>query len=78
MTREEALPYENLACSVVMLAVEDYRKALKALKKYSDNYTQKLMKEDCEEFFRNEIAMYTSIDGLAIMEQIRKEVGYDD
>ena len=46
-------PYENLANSIVLLAVKDYRDALKKLKKWPRNEAAQIMKAEVERFFRS-------------------------
>lgn len=66
--------YKNLASAVVVKAVKDYRSALKRLqRKPKDIYGNK-MKNDCERFFRNEIGIYSELDGESIMRIIREQV----
>lgn len=66
--------YKNLASAVVVKAVKDYRSALKRLRrKPKDIYANK-MKNDCERFFRNEIGIYSELDGESIMRIVREQV----
>ena len=68
-------PYENLANSIVLLAVKDYRDALKKLKKWSRNESAKIMKDEVERFFRS--AWYrenTSVDGEYLISKLQAEV----
>ena len=44
--------YEQLAFAIVKLAVEDYRSALKRLKRHSSDQQALWSKADCERFFR--------------------------
>ena len=69
-------PYENLAKSIVLLAVKDYRDALKKLKKWPRNESAKIMKDEVERFFRS--AWYrelTSVDGEYLISKLQAEVG---
>lgn len=69
-------PYENLANSIVLLAVKDYRDALKKLKKWPRNESPKIMKDEVERFFRS--AWYrelTSVDGEYLISKLQAEVG---
>ena len=68
-------PYENLANSIVLLAVKDYRDALKKLKKWPRNEAAQIMKAEVERFFRS--AWYrelTSVDGDYQISKLQAEV----
>ena len=68
-------PYENLANSIVLLAVKDYRDTLKKLKKSPRNESAKIMKDEVERFFRS--AWYrelTSVDGEYLISKLQAEV----
>lgn len=68
-------PYENLANSIVLLAVKDYRDALKKLKKWPRNEAAQIMKSEVERFFRS--AWYrelTSVDGEYLISKLQAEV----
>ena len=68
-------PYENLANSIVLLAVKDYRDALKKLKKWPRNESVKIIKDEVERFFRS--AWYrelTSVDGEYLISKLQAEV----
>lgn len=66
--------YEKLSAAVVEKAVRDYRFALKRLKRNPDDISADRTKNDCERFFRDEIGIYCSLDGEAIMRIIRDQV----
>ncbi len=68
-------PYENLANSIILLAVKDYREALKKLKKWPRNEAAQIMKAEVERFFRS--AWYrelTSVDGEFLISKLQAEV----
>lgn len=68
-------PYENLANSIILLAVKDYRAALKKLKKWPRNESAKTMEDEVERFFRS--AWYrelTSVDGEFLISKLQAEV----
>lgn len=68
-------PYENLANSIILLAVKDYRDALKKLKKLPRNEAAQIMKAEVERFFRS--AWYrelTSVDGEFLISKLQAEV----
>jgi len=67
-------PYENLANAIVLKAVRDYRKALKALQK---NYRNKKAKDEIksiEKFFNSDwFNTLTKIDPKKLLEDLHKE-----
>lgn len=67
--------YKELANAVVIKSVKDYENALKRLKRNPSDINANRMKNDCERFFRNEISIYTDLDGEAIMRIIKQKVG---
>ena len=67
-------PYENLANAIVLQAVKDYRDALKRLKKKPGNQAAMSDAMVCERFFRSGwFSVLTSLDGVVLMEKLRKE-----
>ena len=67
--------YENLANSIVLLAVKDYRTALRKLKKRPRNKAAQILKVEVEKFFRS--AWYrelTSVDGELLISKLQSEV----
>lgn len=68
-------PYENLANSIVLLAVKDYRDALKKLKKWPRNEAAQIMKAEVERFFRSAwYREFTSVDGEYLISKLQAEV----
>lgn len=67
--------YKELANAVVIKSVKDYENALKRLKRKPSDINANRVKNDCERFFRNEISIYTDLDGEAIMRIIKQKVG---
>lgn len=68
-------PYENIANSIILLAVKDYRSALEKLKKWPRNESAKIMKNEVERFFRS--AWYrelTLVDGEFLISKLQAEV----
>lgn len=67
-------PYQNLANAIILKAVDDYRDALRDLRinpSYPD--AQRTVSE-VERFFRSVwFSALTSLDGVALMEKLRKE-----
>lgn len=70
--------YEQLAFAIVKLTAEDYRRALKRLKRRPSDQQALWSKADCERFFRNDIGTYCNLDGEKIMRAIQEQVGYHD
>lgn len=69
-------PNENLANAIILLAVKDYRDALKKLKKWPRNESGQFAKAEVERFFRS--AWYrelTSVDGEFLITKLQAEVG---
>lgn len=60
---------ERLGTAVINQAVKDYRCALKVLKRRPNDISAKRMETDCESFFRDEISLYSDLDGEAIMKK---------
>lgn len=68
-------PYEKLAAAVVMQAVKDYRKALRACRKSPSSHYVKSQTEALERFFCSDwFLLLTDLDGEMVIERIRKEV----
>ena len=71
-------PYEKLADSIVLQAVKDYRQAMKTLKKHPKNESARVMRTDCERFFRSGCFYeLTEIDGKALLKRLKEEFRYD-
>ena len=70
----------NLAATIVLQAVEDYRDALRGLRINPQNREKMKTALECEEFFSGEwIMLLTDIPGATIRDRIRKEFDdYDD
>lgn len=70
--------YEKLANAIILQAVNDYRKALKRLKKNPENKMASYTKKECERFFRS--GWYTSLTAInpeMLIEKLNKEVNYE-
>lgn len=66
---------ENLANAIVVQAAEDYRRALKALKRCDRDREAIAMKEECERFFQSGwFSVLTSVNGEWLMRKLREEV----
>ncbi len=69
--------YQDLANAIIVRAADDYRKALKKLKKDKDDIKAKSTKDECERFFLSEwYMMLTNVDGNWLMKMLRKEMGW--
>lgn len=67
--------YEKLASEIILMAVKDYRSALKALKRNSRNKSALFVKADVEKFFKSEwFAQLTELDPEVLIEKLKKEV----
>lgn len=66
--------YSALCAAVVELAVKDYKRALRRLKRKPTDQEALHTKFDCERFFRKDISFYSDIDGEKIMQKIQEEV----
>lgn len=67
-------PYERLANGIVLQAVKDYREALQDLR-INPSYPDALRTvSEVERFFRSGwFSVLTSVDGVVLMERLRKE-----
>lgn len=66
--------YRDLAAAVVDKAVCDYRSSLRRLKRKPKDINANKIKNDCERFFRDEIGIYSELDGESIMRIIKERV----
>ena len=68
-------PYENLSNAIILMAVKDYRDALKKLKKRPNYEPAKIMKSEVERFFRSDwYRELTSVDGEYLISKLQAEV----
>ena len=77
-------PWQELANAVVYQAAADWRKAVRTLKhppgQPGELQSEKILQAwrmwfECEEFFRSEwIHLLTGVDGMTILEKLKKEV----
>lgn len=68
-------PYEALANAIVLQAVNDYRAALKKVKKNPNNRTALDEALQIERFFRSQwYQVLTSVDGEYLINRLRREV----
>ena len=62
-------PYRRLAEAIVLATVNEYRKALKRIRKYPEDAGALAEKDNCEKFFRSDwYGILTRVDG----EMLRK------
>ena len=68
--------YENLANAIILLAVKDYRTALKRLDRNPNNRSAQHDKAEVERFFRSQwYSALTSVDGEMLIRSLQEEVG---
>ena len=66
--------YENLANAIILLAVKDYRRALKLLSKNPHSRTAMAAVKAMERFFRSDwYETLTSVDGEMLIRKLREE-----
>ena len=66
--------YNNLLVAVVRQAAIDYRMALKRLIRKPDNPEARQMVDECERFFRRDMANYVNLDGEKVIASLREKV----
>lgn len=67
-------PYENLANAIILIAVDDYRRALKRFAKSPGSNEAKADVEEMERFFRSKwYSVLTSVDGKYLIRKLRAE-----
>lgn len=67
--------YTNLANAIILLAVKDYRRALRRQKKFPEDKIVKTRKLECERFFRSGwFEVLTSLDGEVLLDKLYQEV----
>lgn len=71
--------YNNLLAAIVRQAAIDYRRALKRLIRKPGCPEALQMVDECERFFRRDMANYVNLDGekviAALREKVYKEMG---
>ena len=66
--------YENLANAIILLAVKDYRRALKLLSKNPYSRSAMAAVNEMERFFRSDwYETLTSVDGEMLIRKLREE-----
>lgn len=66
-------PYQELATSIVIRAVEDYRMALRGIRSDKDTSPAQSIR-DCTMFFRSEwFKILSNLDGEFIMRKLKEE-----
>ena len=66
--------YENLANAIILLAVKDYRRALKLLSKNPHSRSAIAAVNEMERFFRSDwYEILTSVDGEMLIRKLREE-----
>ncbi|ECC0657005.1 hypothetical protein HCZ39_11790 [Listeria monocytogenes] len=68
-------PYQDLANAIILMAVKDYRDALKKLMKRPRYGPAQDMKNEVERFFRSDwYRELTSVDGNVLIKKLQAEV----
>ncbi len=68
-------PYEDLANAIVLLAVKDYRNALKKLMKYPRHESAKRTKAEVERFIRSDwYRELTALEPEILLRKLKEEV----
>ncbi|AMC93698.1 hypothetical protein AOC36_06790 [Erysipelothrix larvae] len=68
-------PYQDLANAIILMAVKDYRDALKKLKKRPFYGPAQDMKNEVERFFHSDwYRELTSVDGNVLIKKLQAEV----
>lgn len=68
--------YINLAAAIVLQAVKDYRKILRAIRKNRNNKSARAKKMHLERFFHSEwFKMLAPLDGEALITKLKEEYG---
>ena len=66
--------YENIANAIILLAVKDYRQALKLLSKNPHSRSAMAAVNEMERFFRSDwYETLTSVDGGMLIRKLREE-----
>lgn len=75
MAKNEGNPYENLANAIIVAACNDYRVALKKIKKNPGNKVAMSEALELERFFHSPwYSTLTSVEGNFIIRKIRAEI----
>ena len=68
-------PYQDLANVIILMAVKDYRDALKKLRKRPSYGPAQDLKNEVESFFRSDwYRELTSVDGNVLIKKLQAEV----
>ncbi len=71
----EGKPYENLANAIILLAVKDYRKAMRSLRRYPKAFYAGIRRDEVEQFILSDwFGKLTELDGEELMNRLREEV----
>jgi hypothetical protein len=70
--------YKSLACGIIRQACEDYRRALKNIRKYKHDEEANYMRIECERFLKSDwFSVLSDLDGEQIIRKIREKVEHD-
>ena len=71
----DLVPEMRLVSSIVLLAVYDWRKSTKQLRKNPENLKYIKLKKDAEIFFLSDwFSKLTELDGVSLLEKLQKEL----
>lgn len=75
MAKSDGDPYENLANAIIITACDDYRMALKKIRRNPNNKEAMSEAMELERFFHSPwYSTLTSVDGDFIIRKIRTEI----
>ena len=74
MKKPELNPYQELANAIIIMAVKDYRHALRIQRRNPDSKAAQIKIDEIERFFRSEwYQILTGFDGEMLMRRLREE-----
>ena len=66
--------YEELGNAVVLRAVDDWRDAIRTLRKHPDHVQAERMRRDCERFFLSRwFGFWTDLDGRWLLRKLKED-----
>ena len=72
----EGNPFDNLANAIILLAVKDYRDAIRVLKRYPGSVCAQALRDETTRLFLSEwFGRLTELDGEQLYLRLRKEAG---
>lgn len=71
-------PYEDLANAIVLMAVSDYRSAIKRMRTHPEETSHQRRKKEVERFIRSDwFGVLTSLDPGLLLEKLKEEARHD-